>query len=477
MNFHQRPEFSFYKGRIIILFLFGLCYDLNAQDTLNYRYENDFPGKLFYKEKRDSLRAQMPDSSVAIIFANPERNRSGDVDFTYHQNADLFYLTGFTEPNSLLLLFKIDQSIKGKKIHELLFVQEKDKKRESWTGRIAGPEGAAVLTGIQSVMSSAEFESLEIPFQNYRMLMYSSLPKGLVNDKKEPNDLYDLVEVFKKKTSFPPANGDDFKLAKMLTKMRAQKDEVEIALMEKAIGISCDGHIEMMKALEPGMTEYQVQAIGEYIFKKEGAESPGYPSICGGGENSCILHYESNRRTLHDGDLILLDMGGEYHGYSADVTRTLPVSGKFTPEQKQVYNLVLSAQDAAFLECAPGKQFFDTHEAAVDIIKKGLVRLGIIDDEKEYKRYFSHGTSHYLGLDVHDVVTYGILKPGNVITVEPGIYIPEGSPCDKKWWNIGVRIEDDILIVDSGMRVLSRKAPRDPEEIENLMKEKSVLGK
>jgi Xaa-Pro aminopeptidase len=223
------------------------------------------------------------------------------------------------------------------------------------------------------------------------------------------------------------------------------------------------------------MTEYQAQAIGEYVFKKNGSEYVGYPSICGGGENSCILHYESNRKKLDVNDLLLLDMGAEYHGYSADVTRTLPVSGKFSEEQKKIYQIVLDAQEAGFKQCTPGNEFKSPNRAALEIIKQGLLALEIIKDKNDYMKYFMHGTSHYLGLDVHDAGTHGELKAGNIITVEPGIYIPEGSPCDPKWWNIGIRIEDDVLITETGFENLSARVPRTIEKVEEMMKEKSVL--
>ena len=233
----------------------------------------------------------------------------------------------------------------------------------------------------------------------------------------------------------------------------------------------------MMKDAEPGMTEYQVQALGEYEFKKYGAESLGYSSICGSHENSVILHYTSNRRTMNDSDLILLDMGAEYHGYTADVTRTIPIGNKFTTQQRIIYELVLKAQNAGIKACMVGNPFNAAHKAAVEVISEGLVKLGIIKETSSYKKYFMHGTSHYLGLDVHDAGTNGPLKSGVVITVEPGIYIEENSDCDPKWWNIGVRIEDDILITDKGPENLSESAPRSVEEIEKLRAQKRDMNK
>ncbi len=236
--------------------------------------------------------------------------------------------------------------------------------------------------------------------------------------------------------------------------------------------MSVEGHNEVIKAVKPGMTEYQAQAIMEYAFKKNGSEYPGYPSINGGGENSCVLHYETNQKLLKNGDLLLSDCAAEYHGYTADVTRTVPVNGKFSPEQKIIYELVLEAQDAGFAACKPGNSFRDPHMAAANVIANGLIKLGIISNASEARTYFPHGTSHHLGLDVHDVGP-NVLEPGVVLTVEPGIYIPPGSKCDKKWWSIGVRIEDDILITKDGYRNLSAGAPRTVKEVEKMAAGKS----
>jgi Xaa-Pro aminopeptidase len=248
-------------------------------------------------------------------------------------------------------------------------------------------------------------------------------------------------------------------------------------VLRKAIEITCDAHLELMKALEPGMKEFQAQAIVEFGFTFNGSEYTGYPSIVGGGENSCILHYVSNRKKLNNPDFLVIDAGAEYHGYTADVTRTLPVSGKFSEEQKLIYNIVLEAQLAGIKACKEGNPFRDTHTAAAEVIKKGLMNLGIIKSPNEFMQYFFHGTSHYLGLDVHDPGSYGRFKSGQVITVEPGIYIAEGSPCDKKWWNIGVRIEDDVLITGSEPEVLSRKLPKSVDEIEKIMADPGFLKK
>jgi Xaa-Pro aminopeptidase len=257
--------------------------------------------------------------------------------------------------------------------------------------------------------------------------------------------------------------------------MREVKSVEELVFMQKAIDATSLGFKEMMRCIKPGMTEFQAQAIVEYFMKKGGCEYQGYPSIGGSGRNSCVLHYTFNRKVMADGELFLSDMGGEYHGYSADITRTIPVSGKFSEEQKQIYNLVLEAQTAGIRACKKGASFHDPHITAKKIIADGLMKLGIIKTEEEVTTYFMHGASHYLGLDVHDAGLYQPLQEGNVITVEPGIYIPEGAACDRKWWNIGVRIEDDVLITDGKPTVLSEAIPRSVWEIEKLMKEDGIF--
>ncbi|MFN6036884.1 MAG: M24B family metallopeptidase, partial [Bacteroidota bacterium] len=267
---------------------------------------------------------------------------------------------------------------------------------------------------------------------------------------------------------------------KICAQLREIKTPEEMKLLRKAIDISVKGHLMLMENLKTGMKEYQAQALVEFGFRFNGAEFEGYPSILGGGENSCILHYISNRKKLQGKDLIVCDAGAEYHGYTADVTRTLPTDGNYSSEEKTIYNIVLQAQDAGIKACKKNNVFRAPHQAAVDVIKKKLFEAGVIKKEEDYIKYFFHGTSHYLGLDVHDAGTNGRLKPGSVITVEPGIYIPEGSPCDKKWWNIGVRIEDDILITEGEPENLSGALPRKIEEIEKIMsgsKENKFLKK
>jgi len=458
--------------RILFFVTVAFC-SLTIAQTDNKGYPNDYLTKEFHTGRRAALRNLMTAKSVAVFFASPERVRSGDVDFFYSQDPNFYYLTGFTEPNAMLLIFKEETTINGKTGNEFIFVQPKNVRQETWTGKIMGASEVSEKLGFKNVFLNEEFEKTEIKFDRLDKIeaIYPvDLPAETSNEK---GHLTNLVSQFKTKIANNSARSEN--LNKWLSALRAIKQPEEITLLQKAIDISCKGHIELMKAVHTGITEYQAQAVMEYYFKEAGSEYVGYPSIIGGGENSCTLHYEKNTKKVFDNELLLADCGAEYHGYSADVTRTMPVNGKFTEEERVIYQLVYDAQQAAIAACKPGVAFGATHKAAVEVIKKGLLKLGLINNERDYQKYFMHGTSHYLGLEVHDVGLYGNLESGNVITVEPGIYIPAGSDCDKKWWNIGIRIEDDVLITPDGHRVMSDTAPKTIEAIEKLISEKSIF--
>ena len=270
-------------------------------------------------------------------------------------------------------------------------------------------------------------------------------------------------------------NIDISSLEAYMSSLREIKSPQELKLLKKAISISAVGQIEIMKAMHPNMSEAEIQGVHEFVYKKYGAEYEGYPSIVGGGHNGCILHYIENSKTKVGNDLVLMDLGAEYRGYTADVTRTIPANGKFSVEQKAIYDIVYDAQEAGIAELTVGNNFSVSHQATEKIINKGLLELGIIKSLDEKHNYYPHGSSHHIGLDVHDPGEYGTFKANMVITVEPGIYIPENSDCDKKWWGIAVRIEDDILITDKEPVNLSALAPRKADEIEKMMQETSVL--
>lgn len=437
-------------------------------------YDADILPPSFHRERREVLRKLMPDKSVAVFFTNPVRNRSNDVDFEYHQDPNFYYLTGYREPNAILIIFKEDVEIDSIVTNELIYVQPKNAKRETWDGKRLGADGVKQKLEFKYAFNNSSFPDINLDFNQFENVLILPIEDDFRDDKNDRGDLYSLVKHFRNKSA--NAKVDKKQLKEYMASLRQTKQPEEIELLRKAIQITCKAQIELIKALEPGMTEYQTEAILEYFFKRDGAEHCGFPSIQGAGENSCVLHYNTNRRKVQDGDLLVSDVGAEYRGYTADVTRTMPVNGKFSPEQKIIYNIVLEAQNAGIKACKAGNKFWEPHNEALKVIQKRLIELKIAKTPFEAMQYFPHGTSHYLGLDVHDPGLYGPLMPNQVITVEPGIYIPEGSPCDPKWWNIGVRIEDDILITTGEPENLSSSAPRTIEEIEKLMKEPSLFN-
>ncbi|MDC0387012.1 aminopeptidase P N-terminal domain-containing protein [Flavobacteriaceae bacterium] len=324
-------------------------------------------------------------------------------------------------------------------------------------------------------------EAEEVPQIKRMISYYANQDKTLMEDplivdflnSEESTSLNDL----KTRTAFLTRdfNFDIDQLSFLMASLREKKLEEEIILIKKAVQISAQGQIEVMKAIHPEMTEREVQGIHQLVYKKYGAAHEGYPSIVGAGDNACVLHYITNDKTDLKNQLILMDLGAEYNGYTADVTRTIPVSGVFSPEQKALYQIVYDAQNAGIQAAQNGASFRDITVATNEVVSKGLMELGLIKDPAEFRRYLPHGIAHHIGLDVHDPGLYELLESNMVITVEPGIYVPEGSPCDPKWWNIGIRIEDDILITEKGPINLSAAAPRDWKEIEKLMKQKSPL--
>tara|TARA_Y100000746_G_scaffold97919_1_gene83376 strand:+ start:164 stop:1780 length:1617 start_codon:yes stop_codon:yes gene_type:complete len=331
------------------------------------------------------------------------------------------------------------------------------------------------------------FDYSKIKILKDEINFYIERDESLLNDPNIAAFLETQNEEFyneiKKKTSFElkEYNFDVELLPGIMTDLRERKTAKEIKILRKAVSISVMGQIEVMKAMKPGMSESEIQGIHEFVFKKYGVPYEGYPSIVGAGGNGCILHYIDNNDTAFNNQLVLMDVGAEHMGYTADVTRTIPANGKYSNEQRELYEIVYEAQTAGIKAAVIGAKFSDIYRACYDVIESGLIRLGIIgilndtDKYREVRKYFPHGVAHHIGLDVHDPGNYQILEPEMIITVEPGIYIPEGSDTDPKWWNIGIRIEDDILITSKGPENLSKLAPRKWDEIEEIMKLDSVL--
>lgn len=461
-----------------------LNFPLLAQDA---DLPTDFLSKDFHKERREKLRISMPENSVAVFFANPVRNRARDVDYIYHQDPDFYYLTGYKEPAALLLLFKEQQlAANGTAYDEILFVQPRNAMREMWTGRRLGEQGTKDVLGFEQAFNNTEFKRYNVDFSKFDNVLFFDFFNDVRNDPRDSSDLYDLIVQFKAKVRYPEKNGTslavepaknnlDMKgLNNLMANLRGIKTKDEIELIRKAVSISCMGQVEVMKAIKPGMSEREIQGIHEFVYKKYQAEDLGYPSIVGAGHNGCILHYIDNYKpSVSSKELILMDLGAEFHGYTADITRTIPVNGKFSPEQKLIYELVLKAQEEAMKITKPGiprQALTDTCKA---VVNRGLIQLGIIKPNEKHL-YFPHGVSHHIGLDVHDRGG-PLLEENNTITIEPGIYIPDNAACDKKWWGIAVRIEDDYLITKDGYEHLSKIAPRTVKEIEDMMKQPSAF--
>ena len=454
-------------------FLAILAMVLLMQSTFAQDFEpTDYFTKEFHAGRREALRQLMPENSVMAVFAYPTRNFSNDVDYFYHQNPDLYYFTGYKEPDAVLFIFKEPQTDdKGNTYKELFFVQKRNPQQESWNGKRLGVEGVKEKLGISMAFNGNDFKDFPINFSKFKTIIASVPAVG--TDATETSKLNGLVASFMKKTNDMPKNGQmHFKLTGQLREIKTPE---EIVMLRKAIEISCQGQNEVMKAAHANMSELEIQGLHEFVHKKYGAENVGYGSIIGAGENGCILHYVTNTKTKVGNSLILMDVGAEYHGYTADVTRTIPANGKFTANEKSIYQIVYDAQEAAFKTLKEGSTFSKASSAANEVIAEGLFKLGIIKDKKDFKKYYQHGLGHHIGLDVHDRASSSTLKKDMVMTIEPGIYIAPNSDCDKKWWGIAVRIEDDVLITQDGYELLSHFAPRSIAEIEKKMAAKSAL--
>ncbi len=429
----------------------------------------------FFAENRERLRDTLPDSSVVALFSAPLKTRSNDIHFPYHQDPDFYYFTGIKKENAMLLLFKEPIRIEDKWYREILFIEDKDPKKEMWTGKMLGAEEAAEISGVGAVWSNTQFKPLQLDWDKLKHVFANRHLFVEGDDLTHPGDLMSLINHFYNKCERAGRpvlvnEGED-----LFAFLRQQKSLEELRMIQRAVDITCEAHNNVMRSIQPGMTENQLQAIIEYTFRFNGADGPAFPSIVASGDNGAILHYTDNSGVLIPGDLVVMDIGAQYEQYAADITRTIPVNGVFSDEQRQVYQLVLDAHTVAIRYARPGYKFWTPHEEALRMIGKGLIKLGIIKEWSEIGDYFMHGTSHYLGLDVHDAGIYSALKPGDVITVEPGIYIPEGSPCDEKWWGIFVRIEDDILITEDEAMILSNSSPRSIDAIEAMMRKPDVM--
>ncbi|MCI0587731.1 MAG: aminopeptidase P family protein [Planctomycetes bacterium] len=423
--------------------------------------------------------------TVAIARSAPMAMRNGDVEHEYRQDSDFTWLTGFPEPEATAIFepgfpeVEGAGSPSGERPVYTLIVRAKDRRREMWEGERIGPDRAMKEFGADRGETTRKTEEL------VREAISRAKTLVLVNHlDREFGEMVDrIVQERRASKEGAPEVVDG---RPWIWTRRMVKSPAEIEMLRKAVEVTIEGHLAAMRASHPGMNEGEVEAATEFAFRALGSPRLGYPSICGGGARACVLHYDSNREFTGPNDLLLMDAGAEVGSYTADVTRTWPLSGTFTPEQRAIYEVVLRAQEAALEKVRPGGSFLQVQEASALEITRGLVRLGLLEGDpvelagdRAYGRFFPHGTSHWLGLDVHDASgTRGGrrgLVPGMVFTVEPGIYIPEGMEgVDPKWWGIGVRIEDDVVVTGSGYENLSARLPRDPDEIESLVREGSA---
>ena len=452
---------------LILFFGFNLGVANLSSDEIHHRFT---PEELdYFQNRRSHILSKMPANSCAVFFSSSEKVHSNDIKHKYDPNRNLYYLTGYDEPGGVLFLFKDEIEINGQKTNEVLFVQRAISSDRIWDGYVMGAKHGQIILDMPVVLHSDSLLETELYLDKLTEI-YVDLPEdvGLDNPTKR-DDLASVFRHFESKLKAKKLEAKKFELQEWMAELRQNKNYIELKALRKAGQLAENAQKVLMQSIHPGMMEYEAEAIVQYEIRKNGGQKLAFPSICGAGNNACTLHYSSNSDTLHDGDLILVDIGAQFNYYASDMTRTFPVNGKFSDDQKEVYKVVLNAFKRAKLKCKPGEKFKAPHDAAVGAIAQGLLKLGIIKEYKEVYDYYMHGTSHYVGLDVHDAGLYGSLKANQVITIEPGVYIPEGSSCDKKWWGIGIRIEDVLVITSSGHENLTGDIPIEINEIEALM--------
>ena len=429
----------------------------------------------FARRRRD-LMAQMEPNSIAIVPAAREKIRNRDVEYPFRQDSDFYYLTGFPEPDAVLVL------LPGREHGEVvLFCRERDPTMELWNGYRAGTEGACARYGADDAFPVGDMDEILPGLIEGRDRVYYAMGRNADFDRR----VMQWINVIRSKVragAHPP--GEFLDLDHLLHDLRLFKSAAEIRLMREAGKISAIAHCRAMQFCEPGMYEYQLEAEILHEFARSGARHPAYGSIVGAGANGCILHYRENDAQIRDGDLVLIDAGCELEHYAADITRTFPANGKFSKEQQALYELTLAAQQAAIDVIKPGAHWNEPHDATVRVIAQGLIDLGLLSGEVQetieteaYKAFYMHRAGHWLGMDVHDVGDYKVggdwrvLEPGMVMTVEPGIYVsPHNTEVARKWRGIGIRIEDDVVITKKGNEVLTEDVPKRLADIEKLMR-------
>lgn len=431
-----------------------------------------------YRARREALmrRLSQPQDSAVLLLGGRLVTRSRDSDYPFRQNSDFHYLTGFAEPDALLLL------LPGRSDGEsVLFCQDRDPSMEAWTGIRLGAEGAVREHGVDQAFENAEREALLESLLNGRSHLYLLFDDG--EAMALADDVRTRLVARERRGAVAACRYAD--LAPLLHEQRLIKSEGELALMRHAAQISALAHRRAMRAARPGLYEYHLQAELEHEFQWHGGSGPAYASIVGGGGNACVLHYIENNAPLRDGELVLIDAGAEFDLYAGDITRTFPVDGRFSPAQRALYEVVLTAQERAVAAIGPGITLGEIHAGVVRDLSAGLIELGLLQGEldeciadESYRRFYLHSTSHWLGLDVHDVGAYRIdgkprpLEPGMVVTIEPGLYIPDAEDVPPAYRGIGIRIEDDVAVTLTGHEVLTADVPKRVADIEAWMAEK-----
>jgi Xaa-Pro aminopeptidase len=427
-----------------------------------------------FARRRQQLARIMGRDAIAILPAAPVQMRNSDVEHAYRQDSDFFYLTGFSEPEAVAVLMP------GREQAEyILFVRERDAARETWDGRRAGPDGATADFGADDAFPIEDMDDILPGLIESRAKVFYTMGAYTEFDQRMIGWVTGLRAQVKQGGHSPL---EIVALEHVLHDMRLFKSRAELDLMRAAARIACRAHMRAMQRCRPGLNEFEIMADIIHEFRSSNADT-AYQPIVGGGENSCILHYRENDRPLNDGDLLLIDAGCEYQCYASDITRTFPVNGRFSAEQRAVYEIVLEANLAAIEKVRPGNHWNDPHDAAVRVVTQGLVKLGLLkgraaalERDGAHRRFFMHRTGHWLGMDVHDVGDYKVggewrvFEPGMVLTIEPGIYIPaslRGVP--RRFRNIGIRIEDDVVVTRRGAEVITARAPKDADEIEAVM--------
>ncbi|EOR08688.1 Xaa-Pro aminopeptidase [Acinetobacter genomosp. 15BJ] len=429
-----------------------------------------------FKQRRDILAEKIGSNSIAIIATRAEMYRNRDADYKYRADSSFYYLTGFAEPEAVAV---IETFAEGEEYSYSLFCRERDREMEIWHGYRAGIDGAIEIYDADEAYAIDLLDEEIIEKILNKQRLYYRIGQQAEFDARVSQWIQKADAEQRRGSAAPAAL---IQLDRIVDEMRLKKSAQEIELMQIASNISAEAHTRAMQTVKPNMMEYALEAELNYIFGKNGCV-PSYNSIVGGGENACILHYVENNKPLKDGDLVLIDAACEYEFYASDITRTFPVNGKFSPEQKALYNIVLEAQLAAIDVTRIGNHYKYPHQVAVKILTQGLVDLGLISgdvdeliESEAFRQFFMHGTGHWLGMDVHDVGAYKTdehwraYEAGMVVTIEPGLYVaPDDETVDAKWRGIGIRIEDDIVVTENGPLVLTKNVVKTVEEIESLM--------